>query len=234
MTTETSEKVQRYCPECGKKVAAPETVFEQPQVCPACKMRVYFLDYPKEASRAAIDAETEPRTRDPKTDRLLLIIICAGVVALLLFGLVALITKQLTLFFVVGCLAFAGGIVAISIFLDGRSKANAVTQALEEVQARLRYHEANQTRLVHGLHGFQQNFDKLIADECASLQEKHESILREAAADREEAAKHLEAAREHASAADAMSKRLLSEVRKSVSPAGLLQAESSVAFAAEQ
>ena len=216
MSVEQSSKVQRYCPECGKRVAAPAEVLKDPQICPACKTRVYFLEYPKEPLPAFVEAEAEIQKRDPSIDRKLVILIIAGVIAALLFGLVALITGQLTLFFIVGLLAFTGGIVAVALALDGKSKELALKAAFTESQNRLRYREECQTRLVHTLQGFKKNFDTLAADERASLQQFNQSLLREAEEDRAKAGELLAGAVEKSGAASAMCQRLLTEVRKNI------------------
>lgn len=216
MITKAPEKVHRHCPECGNKVTAPENVFTDPQVCPACKMRVYFLDYPKEASSATRNTEAEIKQREPTIDRALAVVIGVAVVAIVLFCLVALVTKQLTLFFVIGCLAFVAGIIAISIYLDSASKSSALKLGFREIQERLRARDERETRLVHALQGMRNNFDILVAEEKQAIQLSISDALRDAQLLRESAAKYLESAKEQSDAADAISKKLLAEVRKSI------------------
>ncbi|WP_231741864.1 GIY-YIG nuclease family protein [Stieleria varia] len=64
--------------------------------------------------------------------------------------------------------------------------------------------------------GFQKNFRELIETENLRLQQQFELILEEAKVDRERAARELENAKEYASAASEISKRLFTEVRKSI------------------
>lgn len=207
------EKVTRYCPECGKKVAAAQSQLLQPRICPACKTRVLFLDYPKETPPLMAPLADEISKRDPKVHRIIALLIVFGFLAVLLFCLIALVMGQLTVFFIFACIALIVGITGVSLFLDGMSKGNAVAEGFAEMQRRVSFHEENQTRLVHQLRGLQKNYDALIEEERSSLRQQHEQLIAEAAEDRQKAAEERE---EYGGAAKAMCQRLLSEVRKSI------------------
>ncbi|QDV44098.1 hypothetical protein Enr13x_39590 [Stieleria neptunia] len=213
---ESDQKQTRYCPECGSKVVSTEDKFQSPQICPNCKTRVLFLNYSREPIPAIQDESGNIKTRDPKIDQKLAIMITGTVLFLLLVGLVAFISGQLTLFFAIGCLMFVGGVVAISVFLDGQSKIAALNEASDELDSRVRFHEQNQTRLVHAHQGLKTNFDALVAVARSNLDAEFEQLLRDAKNDREAAAFEYETASEHASAASAISKRLFTEVRRSI------------------
>ena len=150
MPEPSEEKVSRYCPECGKKVAATKSQFADPQICPSCKTRVLFLDYPRDRPPKADPIVDEIQKRDTKIHRHLSLLIVAAVLALLVFCFTALLMGQLTLFFVLACVALVAGIVGISIYLDGKSRANAVAAGFHEMQRRLQFHEENQTPAVPG------------------------------------------------------------------------------------
>lgn len=224
---DSDQKEARYCPECGKKVVSTEDKFQSPQICPSCKTRVFFLNYSREPIPAIHDSNRNLIQRDPGIDRKIVLIIVCAILFLFAVGFVAVLTGQLTIFFGVGCLFLIGGIVAISIYLDGRSKSVAIRAATEELESRVRFHESNQTKLVHSLKGFQTNFDALVNEqklgfqtkydaEESLLRAKYDELLREAELDRETARLDLEIAHEQSTAAADISKRLLSEVRKSI------------------
>jgi len=130
--------------------------------------------------------------------------------------LIALIAGQLVAFFIIGLLLFIGGVVAISIYLDSRSKIAALNAAASELHSRVLFHEANQTKLVQLANGYRTNFETLVDEEKAELRAVHDAITAEARSDRETAAHELEAAIEQSTAAEAISQRLLTEVRKSI------------------
>lgn len=54
--------VIRYCPECGARVKAPESVFEGPCACPDCHKRSQFYDYPREVPATLSKSATRPAT----------------------------------------------------------------------------------------------------------------------------------------------------------------------------
>ncbi|MEX1027562.1 MAG: GIY-YIG nuclease family protein [Candidatus Paceibacterota bacterium] len=213
MPENSGQKVTRYCPECGKKVAAAEEQFNEPRICPSCRTRVYFLDYPKNRPAQLAEVASQIRKRDPKTDRFLAGLIVVGLVSLLLLCLVALVMGQMTMLFVVSCIFLLAGLTGMFIHLDAKSKAIAMTEGFDELHRCLQTHEQYHTRLTQQLHGLNKNFDSLVEEERTSLRQQHERLLQEAAEDRQKAS---EERAEYGGAAEAMCKRLLSEVEKSI------------------
>lgn len=220
MPQDTQEKVARYCPECGKKFTAAESQFADPRICPSCKTRVLFLDYPKENPPEITQADEDVSKRDPKVQLTVVILIFSAVVALLLFCLIALVTGRLNVFFVLSVVGLIAGIVGVSIYLDSVAKAAALDSAYRDVRQRLQFHEANQFRLVNQLRGLQRNFDSLAEDERTGIRQQHESLLTAAEEDRDQAARDRENAEglkiQYGTAAQKMCDRLLTEVRKSI------------------
>ncbi|MCA9138149.1 MAG: GIY-YIG nuclease family protein [Planctomycetales bacterium] len=186
-----------------------------------------FLNYSREPIPEIHDQSGKPRTRDLATDQKIIVLIVAAVIALMASGLVALISGNLTAFFAISCAIFIAGIVGVSIFLDARSKLHAMQDAAAKLDARVRFHEEQQLNLVQSLKGFHTNFTSLVDAERAALhsrfdkeqaelEHKYNLLMHDAQLDREQAAHQLETASEYASAASEISKRLFTEVRKSI------------------
>lgn len=220
MSESQAPKVIRFCPECGKKFGGAESVFAEPRICPSCKTRVIFLDYPRDVPVGAAPATEELQKRDPVINRNLSIVIASSIAGLLLMGIIALVTGQLTILFGIACVILVAGIICMSVYLENQSRANALAIAFQEQQERLRFHEKNQTRLVQHVHGLQTNFEVLVQEERNALKQQHASLLQDAADNRQRTAEERELAtkekEQYGGAADAMCKRLLMEVRKSV------------------
>ncbi|TWU06243.1 hypothetical protein Pla52n_19640 [Stieleria varia] len=213
---DSEQKVARFCSECGQRVVAASQTLEKPQICPKCKTRVYFLDYSRDPIPSLEKYRSEGRQRDPDVDRKLAAIVAAGTIAILFIAVIAVLFSQITIFFVLAGICLIVGIVAISLSLDIKSRVVAANTAIDELQRRTEFHEHNQAKLIGHAMGFQKNFRELIETENLRLQQQFELILEEAKVDRERAARELENAKEYASAASEISKRLFTEVRKSI------------------
>ncbi len=225
------ERVVRYCPECGKRFVAHPQQFAEPRICPSSKTRVVFRDYSREPLPEIAAADEIAKKRDPKIHQRLATILAATVCSILVFCFIALVTGNITVFFILGCVVLVLGVVGVSLYLDYSSKTNALGVGFLEVQRRLEFQEKNQGTLLNQAHGFKTNFNSLVQNELTSLRKQHEGILSEASADRQTALQELLTARltiaaemadaktivsRYDAAASAISDRLLQEVRKSI------------------
>lgn len=159
--------VIRYCPGCGARVKAPESVFEGPCICPTCHERTQFYDYPREVPAVPPQPATRPTTT--WYDRLLWgALIVASLTALVVLWAffndradAAIIGSATCL---IAALAVAGHVVRLKRDMLRAAEAqkraeralvvsNSKLQAASEIQR-----------------GFKQNFDKLVAEEKRRLQ----------------------------------------------------------------
>lgn len=162
--------VIRFCPACGARVQAPESVFDGPCLCPTCHQRSQFYDYPRETPARP----TKPSTRPTTTwfDRCLWS-------ALVLVGLVAFIVlwalyEERADAAIVGssvCLVLALAIVGFVV----RVKRDQLRAVEAQTRAERALVVANSKLQAAGdiQRGFKKNFDALVTEEKRRLQNEN-------------------------------------------------------------
>ena len=210
MAEESNET--RRCPECGKPVTSSPSKFSTPQICPNCKTRVYFLNYALEPIPGLSDSNQRPPKGPTNLSSVIILLVCL----LILAGIVAICAGQPLAFLALGSIAFFGGVIGISIFLESRTRIETLQHSTAALQERVEFHESNQTRLVHLVQGYRTNLESITQQELASIQQHQRSITEEAESNLEQTASELELAQEQSGAAKSISERLLNEVRKNI------------------
>ncbi|QDV70339.1 hypothetical protein Poly24_40600 [Rosistilla carotiformis] len=225
------QKVTRYCPECKTKVTAEEQRFATPQICPKCKTRVLFVDYfnvrPELPPVLVEFVGSGTPLSQPKVQLVGLVAVVALAIA---FIGAAFSGISIGLFIVAGA-TFVLGLAGGAYWLDHGTKTNQLRQSYRDLMQTAEQLHRQQTALVQQCHGFQSNFEQLIAVETATIQQQHAKLLADAATDRENAANEWSAVQVRVSeamdeakteiasyeaAAAAIATRYLTEVRKGI------------------
>lgn len=159
--------VIRFCPKCGARVRAAESVFEGPCACPTCLERSQFYDYPREP----IASPPEPKSKPTITwyDRLFWF-------ALATAGLAIVITlwslwhgmANAALVGAAICLVVGIGLVG-NISRLKRDLAH-VGEAKKRAERALKVSNSQLQAATEIQHGFKKNFDSLITEEKRRLQ----------------------------------------------------------------
>ncbi|EMI58464.1 GIY-YIG nuclease family protein [Rhodopirellula sallentina] len=225
------QKVTRYCPECKAKVTAEEHQFAKPQICPKCKTRVLFVDYLNVRPELTPELVEFVDSGNPLMQPKVQLIALAAAVALAIGFIGAAFSGITIALFITAAITFALGIAGVAYWLDHGTKANQLRQSYRSLVVTAEQLHRQQTTLVQQCHGFQNNFDQIVASEKAAVQEQHAKLIADAAADRERAADEWSAVQVRVSeamdeakaeiasyeaAAAAIATRYLTEVRKSI------------------
>lgn len=163
------DQVSRFCPECGQRARAQESLFVDPQICPKCKSRVMFLEHPSEMP----PVEDDGVIVEPEKLLRLEFKIAVGAAALVLVGMALLAVGVFAgvagIVLLGSLLMFAAGILGMAIFLDHRSKLKKLSIAYANCATALRAAAAKNRDIVARYHSFQQNYESIV--ESARLEE---------------------------------------------------------------
>ncbi len=160
--------VIRFCPKCGARVQAAESVFEGLCVCPTCHERSQFYDYPREP----IASPPKPNSKPTVTwyDRLFWGALAAASLATVI-TLWSLTHGWANAALVGAAICLVAGIAIVGRISQLKRELAHVCEAQTRAERALKVSNSQLQAATEIQRGFKKNFDSLIAEEKRRVQE---------------------------------------------------------------